>query len=140
MPVEEKWKANMEKVAFMKRFPGLATAWEQVPGKTIEAALPLPSKPGAAVLVFSDRSFAVVPPLAPEPWELTEGLGAARRLLEPAHQDAFAEYDRLVRQDKEALRLARLDKILGAIQNNLEHIPELKDRLRRLVDGWKSGE
>lgn len=140
MPVEEKWKANMEKVAFMKRFPGLATAWEQVPGKTIEAALPLPSKPGAAVLVFSDRSFAVVPPLAPEPWELTEGLGAARRLLEPAHQDAFAEYDRLVRQDKEALRRARLDKILGAIQNNLEHIPELKDRLRRLVDGWKSGE
>ncbi|MBI3603715.1 MAG: hypothetical protein HY205_04625 [Nitrospirae bacterium] len=140
MPVEEKWKANMEKVAFMKRFPGLATAWEQVPGKTIEAALPLPSKPGAAVLVFSDQSFAVVPPLAPEPWELTEGLGAARRLLEPAHQDAFAEYDRLVHQDKEALRLARLDKILGAIQNNLEQIPELKDRLRRLVDGWKPGE
>lgn len=138
MPVEEKWKANLEKVAFMKRFPGLATAWEEVRGKTIEAVLPLPSKPGAAVVVFSDKSFAVVPPIAPEPWQLTEGLGAARRLLEPAHQEAFAEYDRLVRQDQEALRHARLEKILGAIQNNLEPIPELKDRLRQLVDEWKS--
>jgi diglucosylglycerate octanoyltransferase len=35
------------------------------------------------------------------------------------------------------LRSARLEKILGAIENNLEQIPELKDRLRRLVDGWK---
>ena len=137
MPVEEKWKANQEKVAFMKRFPGLAMAWEQTHGKTIEAVAPLPSKPGAAVLVFSDGSFAVAPPLAPEPWELTEGLGAARSVLEPKHPKAYTEYDRLVRQDKEALRTARLEKILGAIQNNLEQIPELKDRLRRLVDEWK---
>ncbi|MCI0568043.1 MAG: hypothetical protein L0Z52_07625, partial [Acidobacteria bacterium] len=78
-----------------------------------------------------------VPPLAPEPWELTEGLRAARQVLEPRHREAFAEYDRLVRQDKEALRHARMEKILGAIQNTLEQIPELKDRLRRLVDGWK---
>ncbi len=137
MPVEEKWKANQEKVAFMKQFPGLAMAWEQAQGKTIEAVAPLPSKPGAAVLVFSDGSFAVAPPLAPEPWELTEALGAARTVLEPKHPKAYTEYDRLVRQDKEALRAARLEKILGAIQNNLEQIPELKDRLRRLVDEWK---
>ncbi len=137
MPVEEKWKANQEKVAFMKRFPGLAMGWEQVQGKTIEAVATLPSKPGAAVLVFSDGSFAVAPPLSPEPWELTEGLGAARRVLEGKHPKAYAEYDRLVRKDKEALRAARLEKILGAIQNNLEQIPELKDHLRRLVDGWK---
>jgi len=42
-----------------------------------------------------------------------------------------------VRKDKEALRAARLEKILGAIQNNLDRIPELKDRLRQLVDKWK---
>jgi hypothetical protein len=137
MPVEEKWKANREKVAFMKKFPGLLTAWEQAHGKTIEAVAPLSSKAGAAVLVFSDGSFAVVPPPTPEPWELGEGLGAARRFLEFKHREAFAEYDRLTNQDKEALRAARLEKILGAIQNNLEQIPELKDRLLRLVDEWK---
>ncbi len=137
MAVEEKWKANQDKVAFMKRFPGLTTSWQETIGKTVEAVAPLPSKAGAAVVVFSDGSFVVAPPVAPEPWELTEGLGAARGYLEPTHAAAFAEYDRLVRKDQEALRAARLEKILGAIQNNLGEIPELKDRLRRLVDQWK---
>lgn len=137
MSVEEKWKANQQKVAFMKQFPGLAAAWEQLQGKTVEAVVPLPSKAGAAILVFTDGTFVVVPPLTPEPWELTEGLRAARQVLEPKHPEAFVEYDQLVRHDKESLRKARLEKILGAIQNNLEQIPELKDRLRHLVDGWK---
>ncbi|MEW6542141.1 MAG: hypothetical protein AB1411_00865 [Nitrospirota bacterium] len=137
MPVEEKWKANQEKVAFMKRFPGLATSWEEVRGKAVTAVAGLPSRTGAAVLVFSDGSFAVAAPLAPEPWELTEALAAARPFLEATHSAAFAEYDRLVRQDREALRLARLEKIMGAIQNNLERIPELKERLRQLVNEWK---
>ncbi|MGH7229742.1 MAG: hypothetical protein ACREJU_00050 [Nitrospiraceae bacterium] len=137
MPVEEKWKANQAKVAFMKQFPGLTLAWEQMQGKTIESVAPLPSKPGAAVVVFSDGSFTVAPPLAPEPWQLTEGLRAARATLEPKHPEAYAKYDRLVGTDKEALRTARLEKILGAIQNNLEQIPELKDRLRELVKEWK---
>ena len=137
MPVEEKWKANQEKVAFMKRFPGLTLSWEQAQGKTIETVTPLSSKPGAAVLVFSDGSFTVSPPLEPEPWELGNGLNVARRVLEPKHPEAYKEYDQLVRKDTEAMRTARLEKILGAIQNNLEQIPELKDRLRQLVDKWK---
>lgn len=137
MAVEEKWKANQQKVAFMKQFPGLATTWEQVQGKTLEAVVPLPGKAGAAILIFSDGAFMVVPPLAPEPWELTEALKAARPVLQPKHPAAYAEYDRLAKIDREALRAARLEKIMGAIQNNLEQIPELKDRLRRLVDGWK---
>lgn len=137
MAVEEKWKANQQKVAFMKQFPGLVGSWEEVQGKTLDAVVPLPGKAGAAILVFSDGSFMVVPPLAVEPWELAEGLRAARPVLEPKHRAAYAEYDRLARIDREALRAARLEKIMGAIQNNLEQIPELKDRLRRLVDGWK---
>ncbi len=137
MPVEAKWQANQAKVAYMKSFPGLATAWDQVRGKTVEAVAPMRTKRGAAVLVFTDGSFVVAPPLAPEPWELTESLEVARPMLEPRHPAAFAEYDRLVRQDQEALRAARLEKILGAIQNNLEQIPELKDRLRQLVERWK---
>lgn len=137
MAVEEKWKANLEKVAFMKQFPGLLGNWEALAGKTIKAVIPLKGKQGAAVLVFADGSFTIVPPMAPEPYELGEALTVARSLLEPTHHTAFVEYDRLVKKDKEALMSARADKILGAIQNNLEQIPELKDRLKNLVKEWK---
>ena len=137
MPTEDKWKANLEKVAFTKRFPGLLQEWQTCQGKTIEAVVPLTGKQGAAVLIFADGSYVIVPPLAPEAWELGQALIDARRLLEPKHRDAYQEYDRLAAKDKEALRSARLEKILGAIQNNLEQIPELKDRLKALVKEWK---
>ena len=51
--------------------------------------------------------------------------------------DIYAEYDRLVKLDKDALRSARMEKIVGAIENNLEQIPELKDRLKALIKEWK---
>ena len=137
MPTEDKWKANMEKVAFAQQFPGLALNWHACEGKTIRAVLPLTGKPGAMVIVFADASFTIVPPLAPEPWAIGQALVDARAQLEPAHQAAYVEYDRLTKKDKEALRTARLEKILGAIHNNLEQIPELKDRLKELVKDWK---
>ena len=134
---EEKWKANMEKVAFMKQFPGLAFTWEQVAGKTIESVTPLPSRPGYATLVFTDGSFIVAPELDTQPKELGEGLNAARAALKPKHPDPYKEYERLAKRDKDATRAARADKIIGAIKNNLEQIPELKDRIRQLVKEWK---
>ena len=134
---EEKWKANMEKVAFMKQFPGLAFSWDQVTGKTIESVTPLPSKPGFATLVFTDGSFIVAPQVDTQPKELGEGLNTARTPLEARHPEPYKEYDRLVQQDKDATRAARLEKIIGAIQNNLEQIPELKDRIRQFVKDWK---
>ena len=42
-----------------------------------------------------------------------------------------------VKQDKEAQKSARLSNILGAIQNNVDQIPELKDKLKALVKEWK---
>jgi hypothetical protein len=137
MAVEEKWKANQEKVAFMKRFPGLTLDWKACQGKTVQSVAPLASKQGAAVIVFTDGAFTVVPPLTPAPWELGQALAEARPLLEPIHRAAYVELDRLSKKDKEALKAARLEKILGAIQNNLEQIPELKERLRQLVKEWK---
>jgi diglucosylglycerate octanoyltransferase len=137
MAVEEKWKANLEKVAFMKQFPGLLGSWEAMTGKTIKAVTPLKGKQGAAVLVCTDGTFTIVPAMASEPYELGEALAVARTLLEPAHQAAYVEYDRLVKKDKDALKSARVEKILGAIQNNLEQHPELKDRLKELVKEWK---
>lgn len=137
MAVEEKWKANQEKVAFTKQFPGLTLDWKACEGKTVQAVIPLTGKQGAAVVVFSDGSFTVVPPLNPEPWELGQALVDARAQLEATHQSAYDEYDRLAKKDKDALKSARLEKIVGAIQNNLEQIPELKERLKELVKEWK---
>lgn len=137
MNPEDKWKTNMEKVAFMKRFPGLITTWEAGAGKTIEAIRPLRGKEGAAVIIFTDGCFIPAPPLAPEPWELGEALRAARPHVERTHHEAYAHYDRLLAKDKEALRAARLEKIIGAIHNNLEQIPELRERLKQLVQEWK---
>lgn len=137
MPAEDKWKANLEKVAFSKQFPGLILSWDALAGKTVEAVTPLTGKQGAAVVTFTDGSFLVVPPLAPEPWELSQALVDARRHLEPKHREAYQEYDRLAQIEKEALRSARLEKIIGAIQNNLDQIPELKNRLKALVKEWK---
>ena len=137
MTPEDKWKINMEKVVFMKCFPGLITTWEATAGKTIEIVLPLRGKEGAAVIVFTDGCFIPTPPLAPEPWELGEALHAARPHVERAHHEAYAHYDRLLAKDKEAVRVARLEKILGAIQNNLDQMPELRERLKQLVQEWK---
>jgi len=137
MAVEDKWKANLDKVAFMKQFPGLLGNWEALAGKTIKAVIALKGKQGAAVLVCTDGAFTIVPPMAPEPYELGEALGVARMILEPTNQAAYVEYDRLVMKDRDALRSARVEKILGAIHNNLEQMPELKDRLRELVKEWK---
>ena len=137
MAVEEKWKANLEKVAFMKQFPGLLGNWEGLAGKTVQAVIPLKGKQGAAVLVCADGSFTIAPTMGPEPYELGEALAVARAFLEPRHQTAYEEYDRLVKKDKDALKSARVDKILGAIHNNLEQHPELKDRLKELVKEWK---
>ncbi|MFO0707339.1 MAG: hypothetical protein U0412_10865 [Nitrospira sp.] len=137
MGAEDKWKANLEKVAFTKRFPGLTLDWSACAGKTVAAVTPLTGKQGAAVVSFTDGAFLVVPPLAPEPWELGQALVDARPHLEPHHPDAYKEYDRLSKKDREALKAARLEKIIGAIENNVEQIPELKDRLKALVQEWK---
>ncbi len=136
MAADDKWKANIEKVAFMKQFPGLLGKWEALSGKTVETILPLKGKQGAVAMVFTDGTFTIAPPMATEPYELGETLAVARPYLEPKHQASYAEYDRLVKKDREALRSARLDNILGAIRNNLEQIPELKDRLKELVKEW----
>ena len=137
MSSEAKWKANKKKVAFMKQFPGLLTRWEETEGKALERVVPLPSKAGHAALVFSHGHFVIASPPDPEPLEIAAGLAALRPLLVSTYARAYAEYDRLVFDDRDALRVARLENIIGAIRNNMQDIPELKDRLRGLVKEWE---
>ncbi len=133
---EDKWEANMRKVAFLKSFPGWLSSWEQGIGATIEQVLPIPEQTPHRVLLLSHGRFAVTPPMHDEPQMVTAGLLSARPHLESIHAGAFEEYDHLTRLDQEAGRKARLENILNAIDNNLERIPELKSHIQELVKKW----
>ena len=136
MSMEAKWKANQDKAAFLKNFPGLLSSWEQSFGQTVEHVASLPPQDGKAIIVFTNSTFAVAPALTLEPRDIKVGLTTARSVLEHKHPQAFAEYDRLSLLDQEASRKARMDNILGAINNNIDQIPELKDHIRSLVQTW----
>ncbi len=133
---EEKWKANLDKVEFLKTFPGWLSSWEQSVGATIEQVIPIPDQAPHSVVLLSQGQFIVTPAAHDEPQIVTAGLLAARPQLEPAHAHAFQQYDHLTHLDQEAGRTARLENILKAIDNNLERIPELKTRLQALVSQW----
>ena len=133
---EEKWKANLNKVKFLKTFPGWLSSWEQSVGTQIEQVIPIPDQAPHRVLLLSDGKFMMTPAAHTEPQIVTAGLLAARPQLEPAHAQAFQHYDHLTHLDQEAGRTARLENIIKAIENNLEGIPELKTRLQALVSQW----
>jgi hypothetical protein len=133
---EAKWKANLDKVAYLKIFPGWLSSWEQGVGSTIEHVLPIPEHAAHSVVVLSQGKFIVTPQAHTEPQMVTAGLLAARSQLEQTHSEAFQHYDHLTELDQEAGRTARLENILNAIDNNLERIPELKTRIKELVSQW----
>ena len=47
MAVEEKWKANLEKVAFMKQFPGLLGNWDGLGGENDQGRDPAQGETGS---------------------------------------------------------------------------------------------
>ncbi len=134
---EAKWKANQEKVAFLKQFPGLLRSWDEMTGHTVTSVTPI-DQSDAKVLLLENGSFAIVPPLSPEPKQLRDGITAVAPRLRALYPDAYREYEALAQRDRDATRTARMENILGAIHNNLDDIPELKDRIRALVKQWNS--
>lgn len=127
--MEEKWQVNKAKVAYARKFPGMLTIWEDTVGKTIQTVVPIRGQKEWALLIFTEGSFTFASGSVPEPSDLLEGIRMARPYLEKYHADAYAELDRLIEQDKELTRLARMERIIGAVQNNLAEIPELRDKL-----------
>ncbi len=134
---EVKWKANQEKVAFLKQFPGLLRSWDEAADRTVTSVTAI-EQSKAKVLTFDNGTFAIVPPLTPEPKQLRDGIEAAAARLRALYPEAYREYETLAQRDREATRTARLENILGAIHNNMDDIPELKDRIRSLVKQWNS--
>ena len=132
MEPEEVWKANEEKTAFVKGFPGWVREWEGVAGKRVEKVFPLAGRPGL-VLLFHDRSFAVIPRPESEIADLLAGLMAVRPELEAERSAEYRELDRLTGREKELQRQSRLQKILGAVTHNMPEIPELKEALLKLL-------
>ncbi len=134
---EAKWKANQEKVAFLKQFPGLVRSWDEMAGRAVTSVTSI-EQSEAKVLMLDNGSFAIVPPLAPEPKQLRDGIAAVQTQIRSLYPDAYREYEKLAQRDREATRVARIENILGAIHNNLEDLPELQDRIRLLVKQWNS--
>ena len=134
---EAKWKANQEKVAFLKQFPGLLGSWDEMTGHSVASVTSI-EQSEAKVLMLDNGSFAIVPPLAPEPQQLRDGITAVATRLRALYPDAYREYEALAQRDRDATRTARMENILGAIHNNVDDIPELKDRIRALVKKWNS--
>ncbi len=133
MTIEEKWQAAKDKAVYAKQFPGMITTWEALAGKTVAQALPLKKRP-FILLLFSDRSFAFAPPLDLDPSDLIPCLEEARPYLEKIYPEAYRTLAELDFKNRELQRRARLEKILGAIRNNLAEIPELKDELKKFLE------
>ncbi len=133
MYVEKKLKINAEKVSFAKAFPGLLKNWETASGKTIKAVVPM-NKGKTDLVIFTDATFIFAPSLDLQPAVLIASLLTAKPFLEGQHQTAYEILDRLMVEDKEMQRMARLENIMGAIRNNLPQIPELKKELQHFLD------
>jgi hypothetical protein len=133
MTIEEKWQAAKDKALYAKQFPGMVATWEALTGKTIAQALPLNKKP-FILLLFSDRCFAFAPSLDLDPSDLIPCLEEARPHLQKIYPEAYKMLDELAFKNRELQRRARLEKILGAISNNLSDIPELKDELKKFLE------
>jgi len=130
--IEEKWAANDQKTALIKVFPGLFLTWSDTPGKRINKVVSLKDGSGA-VLLMEDGTFTVASKIDPTIHQIYEGIQTLRPELEPRLSEAYRNLDKKVLQDKEMTRKARLEKILGAIQNNLPEIPELKEEIEKLI-------
>ncbi|HET6465674.1 MAG TPA: hypothetical protein VFH55_08715 [Nitrospiria bacterium] len=130
--IEEKWAANEEKAAFIKTFPGLFLSWPEVLGRKIKKVVPLKDGSGA-VLMMEDATFTVASKIDPTIHQIYEGIQSLRPDLESRLSEAYRNLDKKVFQDKEMSRKARLEKILGAIRNNMAEIPELKKEIEKLI-------
>ena len=132
MDPQDKWQANMEKVAFAKQFPGLLRDWTEAKGKRIASIVPLAGRPGQVIL-FDDRTFLVAGLLGPEPADLLNGIVAAAKPLEEWYPEAFARLNELKEKDERLTQQARQEKILGAIRHNAGSLPGLKEAIAKLL-------
>lgn len=120
-----------EKFQYVAEFPGLLPTWSEARGRTVAQVV---SVGEAQVLVFTDGCFLVAlpSPLAGE--AALKVLLGAREALASHWAAEFAELDRRIAAEREAMRLARMEKVLGAVEQNLPQVPELRQELLQLLE------
>jgi diglucosylglycerate octanoyltransferase len=131
MHAEEAMERRKARIAFILAFPGRLERWEQAVGKSV--AHVQTGAGGATLVLFGDGTFLVAGPWTGAPDELQALLSDARAALEPHQPDAYAQLDALQAAEAEAMRLGRMEKVLGAVRNNLPQIPELREALLELL-------
>lgn len=134
---EEKWKINRQKNEFARTIPGkVSPAALKIRYRTF-----LPSSKNTELCVYENNTFSLSDENAFEDAQLViETVELVRPYLERFYPEFYQEYDKWVQLDKEATRKARLEKILGAIANNMAEIPELKDEIIKLGKMLENGE
>ncbi len=133
MYVEKKMKVNAEKVSYAKSFPGRLVSWEDAVGKVIKKVISINDEK-QCIVMFEDSAFIFSPSLELQPALMIQLLLLGEPFLKAAHKDAYAELNRLIAEDRELQRMARMENIIGAIDNNLPQIPELKEALRIFLE------
>jgi diglucosylglycerate octanoyltransferase len=124
----ERRKARAE---FVRDFPGRLESWVQAVGKSVIHVHG--GRDGGTLVLFHDGTFLVTGPWTGSPDDLQVLLLEARLAIEPHQPAAYAQLDALRGAEAEAMRLGRMEKVLGAVQNNLAQIPELREALLNLL-------
>lgn len=134
---EEKWRINRQKNEFARTIPGkVSPSTFKVRYRTF-----LPSSKSIELCVYENNTFSLSDEKAFEDAQLViETVELVRPYLEQSYPEFYQEYDKWAALDKEATRKARLEKILGAIANNMAEIPELKDEIIKLGKMLENGE
>jgi hypothetical protein len=138
--LEEKWRANKEKVAFARLFPGMLRDRADAGDRDVVKEIRVDPETGLVATIYADGYF-VVEAMDREPGhaELLKALHGIRAQLEPFHRDAYAKLDELSAADRELTRRARKENILGAIRNNIAAIPELYEEIPKLLEELRAG-
>jgi len=120
-----------EKFAYAADFPGLLHAAPEAVGKTVASVV---SAGEVSVVVFTDGCFLLAAPGPASGDALLAAIQASAGALAPWRSSELAELERRVDAEQEAMRFARMEKVLGAVETNLPRVPELRDELRKLLD------
>ncbi|MAT38542.1 MAG: hypothetical protein CL946_02935 [Ectothiorhodospiraceae bacterium] len=127
--VEKKWQTGRAKVEYMKEFPGMLA-----PDARTDSGETHTIREGITLHIYDDGAFAFSPDLRNDPAMLGQSLLAARDLLGSAHADAYTKLDALIEEDDRMKRLARREKLLSAIANNIAEMPELREEIPALLN------
>ncbi len=123
-----------EKYEFARSFPGLLASWAEAGGKVVHGCIASGPSGEITLVCFTDGTIIPALQRTLTQDELLGALLAAHDVLASFHPEAAAELAHRVRSEREAMRKARMEKVLGAVETNMPEIPELRDELLRLLE------